>query len=179
MTDVVDIGKAKIEMTVRRGYRNWSSRFGEDFGLSTRLSHISLRTLEHLAEGRENSTFYLYDLIMGLENLGSGFEFNELHPKEKMFVLDRHLFLLDRVRFEYMKRLGWLDSYAGEEFTVVEVITKFEDLAPGLQAKTPLLHEDHLQYGEYCKMTPFEKEEFIRKLISKALMKMKDHSTTR
>lgn len=179
MTGVVDLEKARLEMTARRGYRNWSSRFGEDFGLSTTLSHISLKTLVCLTEGKENSSFYLYDLIMNLENLGSGFEFNELDPKEKMSVIDRHLFLLDRIRFEYMKRLGWLESYPGEEFTLVELIINFDRLAPDLHAKTPVLTKDHPAYSEFCNMmNPFEKEEFIGKLIQRALREIEDHSTT-
>ena len=178
MTNIIDIKTARLEMTAKKGYRNWSSRFEEDFRLSTILAQISIKTLVCLAEGKENSTFYLYDLIMNLEKLGSGFEFEELNPKEKLYVLDRHLFLLDRIRFEYMKRLGWLDGYPGEEFTLVELIMRFDELAPGLHATPPILHKDFPAYREYCNMTPFEKEDFIGELISIALKKIKSHSTT-
>jgi hypothetical protein len=177
VTEVVEIRKARLAMAVRKGYRNWKSQFGEDFGLDTHLSDISTRTLVSLAQGKERSTFYLLDLIMNLENRGSGFEFSELDPKEKMAVLDRYLFLLDRIRFEYMQRLGWLESYPGKEFTLVELILRFERLAPRLQAETPALSRDHGAYAEFRNMNVFEKEELIRKLIPKALKHMEDHST--
>lgn len=161
-------------MAVRRGYRNWTGRFGEAFGLKTRLSDISSKTLFYLAQGKDKGTFYLYDLIMNLQNLGSGFEFNELSPKQKMAVIDRYLFLLDRTRFECMKRLGWLESYPGEEISLVELIMRFDQVAPGLQAKVPLLSQDHPGYDSYADMNTFDKDAFVRKLIPKALKEIQD-----
>ena len=165
-------------MKVKKGYRNWENQFKETFELETHLSDISLRTLMFLAHGRDKSVFYLYDLIMNLQNLGSGFEFNELDPKEKMAVIDRYLFLMDRIRFEYMKRLGWLESYPGEEFTLVELIIHFDQLGPRLQAQIPSLNRANPSYDKFCTMNAFEKEELIRKLIPKALKLIQDHSTT-
>ena len=120
----------------------------------------------------------MLDLIMNLQNLGSGFEFSELDPKEKMAVLDRYLFLLDRIRFEFMKRLGWLDTYPGEEVAVVDLVLRFEQLAPRLQADTPTLSRDHAAYDDFCRMNTFGREELVRKLIPKALKHIEDHSTT-
>jgi hypothetical protein len=178
VTEVVEIQKARLGMAVRKGYRNWKSQFKENFGLETHLSDLSTKTLVSLAHGKEKSTFYLLDLIMNLQNLGSGFEFSELDPKEKMAVLDRYLFLLDRIRFEFMKRLGWLDTYPGEEITVVDLILRFEQLAPRLQADTPTLSRDHAAYDDFCRMNTFGREELVRKLIPKALKHIEDHSTT-
>lgn len=178
VTDVVNIEKARLATAVRRGFRNWKSQFNEDFGLETHLSDISSKTLAFLAQGKGNSTFYLYDLIMNLENMGSGFQFNELDPKGKMAVVDRYLILLDRIRFEAMKRLGWLFSYPGEELTLVEMLVQFDQVAPGLQAGIPLLSADHPAYEHFSTVSAFEKEGVIRKLIPEALKEIQDHSTT-
>ena len=117
-------------------------------------------------------------MIMNLRELGSGFEFNELGPDEKVAVIDRHLLVLDRVRFECMKRLGWLETYPGEESTLVELITRFDKLAPALQAKFPLLSKDYPGYEQYCAMNTLDKEAFVRKLIPKALKEIEAYSTT-
>jgi hypothetical protein len=178
MTSVIDLKTARLGRKVERGYRNWVSQFGEPFEAGTRFHDISITTLMTLAQGREKSAFYLYDLIMNLLDLGSGFELNELAPAEKMSVMDRYLFLLDRIRFEYMRRLGWLESYPGQEYTLVEIIIHFQRFAPGLQSKTPFLSRDHPDYGRFGRMNGFEKEEFIRRLIPKALIKLQDQSTT-
>ncbi len=178
MSQVIELKKAKLISAVKRGFRNWESQFQETFGIDTKLSDISRQTLSFLAQGKEKSSFYLYDLIMNLEHLGSGFEFNELTSAQKMAVIDRYLFVLDRIRFECMKRLGWLESYPGEEMTLVDLILKFEDLAPGLHAKPPRLSPQHPNYKNYTELNSFDQETFVRKLIPKALKKLQDSSIT-
>jgi hypothetical protein len=172
MTEIVDLGEARLNIKVKKGFKNWASQFQEEFNLSTSMKNISMETLTFLAKGRENSPFYLYDLIMNLMDLGSGFRFNELKPPDKMAVLDRHLFLLDRIRFEYMRRMGWLSGYPGEEIALVELIIRFDQLAPGIQARPAILSETHPAYEEYKEMSLSEREELIRKLIPTALKKM-------
>lgn len=178
MPEVVDLQKARWALTVKRGYRNWRTQFGEEFGVQTRCSTLTDRTLALLAQGKDKSTFFFFDLVMTLEHLGSGFEFNALNPKEKMAVMDRYLFLLDHIRYEYMKRLGWLAEFPGEEFSLVELVTSFDELAPRLQAQTPLLSPEHPAHAAFTKMNAFEREEFIRKMIPAALKEIENHSTT-
>lgn len=175
---VIDLEEGRLLMAVKRGYRNWISGFKEEFGLETRLAQISVETLSYLAQGGNKATFYLFDLIMNLRQMGSGFEFHELGSKQKMAVIDQYIFLLDRIRFECMKRLGWLESYPGEEFTLVELIRQFDKLAPNLQARVPVLSRNHPGYERYCTMNTFDRETFIRKLIPKALKRMGGQSTT-
>ena len=178
MPGVIDLEEGRLLMAVKKAYRNWKGRFKEDFGLETRLSDISFRTLSLLAQGKDKGTFYLYDLTMNLQGLGSGFEFNELGQKKKMVIIDQYLFLLDRIRFECMKRLGWLESYPGEKFTLVDLIIQFDRMAPGLQAQVPVLSKDHPDYKTYSSVNTFEKEAVVRRLIPKLLIKIKDYSTT-
>ena len=172
MTDVVHLDEARLKIKVKKGFKNWTNQFKEGFNPSTSLKEITIEALTFLAKGREDSPFYLYDLIMNLMDLGSGFMFNELGDLNKMAVLDRYLFLLDRIRFEYMRRIGWLSGYPGEEISIVDLIIKFDQLAPGIQARPPVLSETHSDYNEYKEMSLFEREEFIRKLIPVALKEM-------
>lgn len=169
MDRLVDLGKARHEAFVRRGYRNWRSRFGEEFSGNTKAGDLSGSTLVFLSRGTEEAAFYLYDLIMALLGLGSGFEIRELTPEDRVSVMDRYLFLLDRFRFELMRRLGWLDAYPGENHSLVELITEYQFLAPGMQARVPELNRKHSGYHAYCSLAAVEKEPFIRKLIPAAL----------
>jgi hypothetical protein len=178
MPRVIDIEDGRLMKAARRGYRNWISRFNEEFDMQTRLSQISVETLSCLAQGGEDGTFYLFDLIMSLQELGSAFEFHELGSKQKIEVIDRYLFLLDRIRFECMRRLGWLESYPGEDVALVELIRSFDGLAPDLQAKVPRLSKSHPAYGRYRSMNTLDRETLIRKMIPKALKKLADQSTT-
>lgn len=167
--EVIDLRKARLELAAKRGYRNWVTRFKEAFYFKTRPCDISSETLSHLAKGKGENAFCLYDLIMNLLELGSGFELNELDSEEKMTVIDRYLFVLDIIRFEYMKRAGWLESYPGENLALAEVIIDFTKLGPSLKARLPDLSPDHPNYNLFLEMNTFEKTEFIRKLIPEIL----------
>jgi len=169
MTGVVDLQKARREASIRRGFRNWRSRFHEDFDGTTRAQDLSDDTLVFLARASEEAAFYLYDLIMNVLHMGSGFEIRELSPADRMAVMDRYLFILDRVRFDVMRRLGWLDRYPGEDLPLVDYVTEYSRMAPGLQARVPDLSPNHPDYGTFCRVSPFEKESVVRKLIPKAL----------
>jgi len=174
MAQVIDLKKSQLIIAVRKGYRNWSAYFKEEFGLTTRFSQISSKTLSFLAQGMDKSTFFIYDLVMNLKRLGSGFTFSELSPQKKMIVIDLYLFLLDSIRFECMKRLKWLESYPSEAFTLVELIVNFDKLAPNLQAEVPVLCSDFPGFNAYADMNAFDKEVFIRRLIPRALDEIQD-----
>ena len=172
MTQVISLKKGKTRILAKKAFRNWKSRFKEDFSPETCLTHVSLETLSFLAQGKDKGTFYLYDLIMGLHHLGSGFEFNELSPRNKMRVIDQYLFLLDRIRFEGMRRLGWVTHYPGEEIPMVEMITRFETLAPNLQGQIPMMDRNFAGSKEFFSVTTFEKEGVFRKLIPRLIKEL-------
>lgn len=172
MSEIVDIEKARVELRTKKGFKRWFSLFKCSFGISTRMEDIPDNAIAFLAAGNQKSSFYYYDLIMNVKDLGSGLNFNELEPADKMAVIDIHLFLLDRARYEYMKRLGWLTYYPGEEYPLVELVMAFSDLAPDLLAKPAGLCQSHPCYMDYISKNLFEKEEIIRKLIPEALKKL-------
>jgi hypothetical protein len=178
MSDVIDLRKARFDARVRKGFRNWKTRFHEAFGTETRLADLSMETLSFLSFANDKGTFYIYDLVMQIQEQGSGFEFHELGPNQKMQVMDRYLFILDRIRFEVMKRLGWLEAYPGEDIPLVELISDFEKLAPDLQARIPALSYQHPDYDAFCSISTLDKEAFIRKLIPKALEEARHYSET-
>ena len=169
MTQIVDLDRARHEAAVRRGFRNWQSRFQESFGETTRTRDLSDATLRFLSRGSEESAFYLYDLIMSLLHMGSGFEIRELSAEDRLGVMDRYLFLLDRLRFEVMRRLGWVDAYPGEDESLVELVSQYDALAPALQAAVPELSPEHPDHATYRSVSALEKESFIRRMIPSAL----------
>lgn len=178
MTKIIDLEEGRIRVALSKGFRNWKSKFNESFGRDTKLGDLSFETLSFLAQGKDKATFYLYDLIMNLHEWGSGFEFNDLSPKQKMAVIDRFLFVLDRIRFECMKRLGWLESYPGEEYTLVSMVIGFESIAPSLEAEVPVLSREHPCYKDYAAMQTYDREGLIRRLIPKALKEIRNQSST-
>lgn len=178
MKKVINIEEAKFYIRVKKGYRNWRNKFKENFGPETRLKNITMPTLAFLAKGKGESVFYIYDLIMNIRELGSALEFSVLDPNEKMFVIDQYLFLLDQIRFECMKRLEWIESYAAEAYPIAILIRDFEQIVSLVQAKPPLLSSRFPGYKKYESLSDFDKETFIRRLIPKALQKISSYSTS-
>ena len=80
MSKIINLKEGHLLIAVKRGYRNWTSRFKEEFDLTTRLSQISFETLSYLAQGKDRGTFYIYDLIMGLKDLGENCQYI-VYPK--------------------------------------------------------------------------------------------------
>ena len=60
----------------------------------------------------------------------------------------------------------------------MELITQFTRIAPGLQARIPLISQDHPDYKEFCSINAFDKEGFIRKLIPRLMKEIESYSDT-
>jgi len=178
MGEIIDLKDAALELKIKKAYRNWNSRFNTQYHLGTKAQDIGNEALKFLIQGKGEGLFYIYDLIMHIEGLGSGAHFYELPPEQKMRVIDRFLLILDILRFEYMKRLGWIKDYPGQEYTLVDLILSYEQLAPSLRAQIPSLSRNHPLYQKFCLLNYKEKEILIRKLIPKALNTDIDYSTT-
>ena len=178
MGKVIDIEKRKRKTRVKKAFRNWTARFNEEYSEDTRIQDLSFQTLSYLAKGKEDAPFYMYDLIMNLLDMGSGFEFYDLNRDKKLFVMDCYLYLLDRMRFEIMRRLGWIENYPDQEHSLVQIVTRFRGMETTISSGMPQLSREHPQYQRFKNMNEFEKEEFIRRLIPKALRKLSTYSTT-
>lgn len=173
-TEVVPLRDVKLRKLVRKAFKNWNHVFREEFDENTRLGVLTQSTIGTLAVCREDMSFYLYDLIMNLRGLGSGLEFYLLDGTERLKVLDVYLFVLDRIRFEAMKRLGWLESYPGEDLTIVEMVLKYDEIHTFLDKVIPVLSSNHEYYHEYFNAPDYEREGIVRKLIPNLIRVLED-----
>ncbi len=169
MSKVVDIKEFSLERAFRRGLPQWQAHFKEALTKETRLSDFSDQTLLALASLQGNSSFTLQDIIMGFHGYGRGMKFQYLDAKSKMAVLDVYFFTADQVRWECMRRLGWVTGFAGEEYPLVELILNYKEIMKNFTPKYPRLAENHPYYAEFVKNRQFEGEAIIRRLIPVAL----------
>ena len=51
----------------------------------------------------------------------------------------------------------------------MDYVIQYDHVAPGLQAQVPDLSPSHPDHEAFCRVSPFEKESFVRKLIPAAL----------
>ncbi len=169
MADIISIQDYRLQQIEQKGFGPWRKRFGESFHRNTCLADISDDTLLRLAQPGESQALPYYELIMGVLNWGNPVKFYYLDDTERMRVIDIHLFLADQVRFEMMKRLGWVETFAGEGRPLIEFILAFERMRTICMNQPPTLSALHPRYPEYCNLVKYDRQVFIRRLLPEAL----------
>lgn len=174
MTKIVDLQAYRIKAVEQRGFGPWQKRFAEFYDSKTRLSDLSDKTLHYLAQPGEPSSIAYYELIMGILDLGEAAKFHYLSNRNQMMVVDIHLFLADQVRFEMMRRLGWIKNFSGEHFCLVELVQDFDKVRIKCGGKPPELPASNPDYGAYAELTNGDKEVFLRRMLKAALEAFKE-----
>jgi len=174
MTKIVDLQTYRVKAVEQRGFGPWKKRFGESFDAQTRVADLSDQTLYFLAQPGESSSVAYYEVIMGVLNLGSATKFHYLGNQEQMLVVDLHLFLADQMRFEMMRRLGWIRDFEGLKYGIIELIQKVEMLKDNFRLNPPVLAESRSDYADYARLTAGDKEVYIRRMLNPALDTFKE-----
>jgi hypothetical protein len=169
MSQLLDFTAYRSKVVEQRAFVSWQKRFGESYGAETRLNDLSDRTLYFLAKPGEKTALAYYELIMGILGMGEGPKFYYLENKDQLMVMDVHLFLIDQVRFELMRRLGWLTSFPGENYTLLEMVQAFKTIKAEVGRKPVTLSRSHPEHNAYNKLTNADKQVFIRRKIVKAI----------
>ena len=169
MTKVVDLQTYRTRAVEQRGFGPWQKRFGELFDSTTRIVDLSDSTLFYLAQPGESSSVAYYELIMGTLNFGAAPKFHYLNNKDQMAVVDIHLFLADQVRFEMMRRLDWIRSYGGRDYSLLEMVQEYNDVKTKCRINPPELAVSNSDYAAYNQLTSGDKEVFVRRMLQKAL----------
>jgi hypothetical protein len=169
MAKIVNLQSYRAKALEQRSFGPWQKRFRETYKSLTRLCDLSDKTLYYLALPGDNSSNAFYEFIMGALELGSGPKFHYLDNEDQLRVVDIHLFLADQVRFELMRRLGWLQSFPAENNTLLEMVRKTDELKATSRQIPPVLVESHPEYKDYQNLTRGDKEVLIRRLLQDAL----------
>lgn len=169
MTKIINLQSYRNIALEKRIFGPWKRRFGEIYGLKTRLSDLSDKVLYHLAQPGEPSSVAYYELIMGVLDFETAPNFHYLSNENKMKVVDIHLFLADQVRFEMMWRLEWIKAFEGRKFGLIELVQNFKHITTKCRENPPELAESNPDYHTYTGLTHGDKEVFIRRMLQKAL----------
>lgn len=169
MTKVVKLQAYREKALKRRSFGPWEKRFAEKYEISARLSDLSDKTIYYLALPGDNSTNAFYEFIMGVLDFGPPAAFHYLENKNQLHVVDIHLFVADQVRFELMRRLGWINAFSSESNTLLEMVQKCDVLKATAREIPPALAESHPEYHDYLELTRGDKEVLIRRLLQEAL----------
>jgi len=169
MSQILDFTAYRSKQVEERAFGAWRKRFQESYGAETKVADFSDTTLYFLAKPGEETAIAYYELIMGILDLGKAPKFYYLDEVQQLRVVDIHLFLADQVRFELMRRLGWLGSFPGEEYTLLEMVQAFDATKTEVRNRPIALSPSHPDYGVFDKLTIEDKQVFVRRKLLKAL----------
>jgi len=169
MGKVINLNEFSSSRAIERGLTLWRKSFPENLTSRTRLSDLSDQTILTLAQLGHGAMAILYNLIMGVFDLGPYNKFQYLSGEPKMKVLEASLFLVDQIRWECMRRLGWVEGFAGEKYPLVHLIMKYRTLKSEFNPPFPGLKKNQPRYEEFIKRREVDGEAMIRGLIPIAL----------
>ncbi len=169
MSDVLDLTAYRSKQVEERVFGAWRKRFGESYGAETKVADFSDSTLYFLAKPGEETAVAYYELIMGILDLGKAPKFYYLEEGLQLRVVDIHLLLADQVRFELMRRLGWLTGFPGQKHTLLEIVQTFDTTKVEVRKEPIALSPSHPDYGVFDKLTIGDKQVFVRRKLLKAL----------
>jgi hypothetical protein len=176
VAEIIDLDRFRAKIAADQGFRSWLNRFQEQFGPDTRLPDLSPSTLLYLATPGEENLFVFFDLVMGAQGLGGSvrFRLDDLENDVKMKIMDTAFALVDRVRFEVMRRLGWVVPAPDAEAPIIELVRQAWRLGAGCSQESPALSPEHPDYPAYARLTPMDRMVFLRKLIPRAVACFRD-----
>jgi hypothetical protein len=166
---IVNLSEQRRHMAAKRGLQSWERRFGEAYDAQTCLGDLGDAALRELIRGGAEGSMPLYDCIMGMLGLGLGPRFYYLENRERLFVMDIALFLLDQLRFQAMRRMRWVDDSPLFHVPVVDLILDFSSKYVSMQHWTPTMAATHPSYVDYMETFETDRGSFIRRLIPQAL----------
>jgi len=169
VAQILEMREKKRQLAAKKGFQGWTRRFCEFYDENTRLEDLSDSTLEVLIRGNEESSMPLYELILGIKGLGMGPRFYFMESGEKMAIMDITLFLLDQLRFEAMRRLGWVDDHPTFHSPLMDLVEQFSGRFSAIRNQTPALSSTHPRYFEYTETFEGDRSGFVRRLIPQVL----------
>jgi hypothetical protein len=171
VAELIDLDRFRRQLMADKGFRTWLTRFQEQFGPDTRLKDLSPATLLYLATPGNEQLYVFFDLIMGAAGLGGSLRFrlDDLDSPTKLKIMDMAFALIDRVRFEVMRRLGWVEGVPDEEIPLISLVKEAWSQEATFAGMAPRLAPGHPDYAAYEKLSAIDRRVFIRRLIPQAV----------
>lgn len=169
MAEIVHLAEYRQKSRIRNGFSLWRRAFGDVFDADTRLNDLSPRVLCRLGEPADSSAVLYYSLILGFLGFDLSVEFETLDNQTQIYVVDIHLFLSDQIRFEMMRRMGWLSRFSATQYRLLDMVMQFDHIRALCHQDPPRLSTSHPGFEEYSVLIQQDQQVFIRRLLSNCL----------
>lgn len=169
MGDVIALDEKRRRLRARRAFYPWERRFHCLFDEHTSVRDLPDAVLAVLIQPGEQCTRLLQSLVLRILIGESDVDLEKLSPAQKILTIDVTLFLVDQIRFECMRRLGWVEPDPRVDTPIVDLVDQAaQGKMPAMQA-TPAILASHPLYAEYEKTFVGDQGAFVRKLIPRAI----------
>jgi hypothetical protein len=168
--ELYSLGELRLSKTAQRCFGRWERRLGHTPAATAKVADLPDQVLGRLAELDNEATLALYDLVLGVRGWGAGERFLELQAKAKMEALDAFFFLADQVRFDLMRRLGWVQDLASEHYSMLEMAERPQDILAEFLPAVPRLTRRYHRHDELKQRLALEPGAVVRSLIPEALL---------
>lgn len=168
MGELVNLGAFRAQRDAGRAYSRWQRRVGYTPQPGDRLAELPDEVLSRLAGLDHFATLAIYDVVLGVRGWGTGERYTSLEPRARLEALDAFLLIADALRFELMRRLGWVNPPAAHQHSLLELATRTRQLLSG-EYGLPTLSQDYPAYADVQRRLTVEPEAVVRSLIPEAL----------
>jgi hypothetical protein len=169
MGKVIDLDNYRNERIGKTGRVSWLKRFHFRLTAETMLADVPDEVLLQLASPGEESSTAFFELIIAVLELGPPDGFDLLTGVHKMRVVDIQLLLADQFRFEMMRRIGWLETFAGRATPICDMIRSCDDLQRRCRGQAPVVGSGHPEADTYDALADRDKHACIRRHLAQAL----------
>ena len=176
MEKTVSLQSHKMKKAALRGFREWkrllpSLSYMDE---TTRLMDLPDDLILFFCEDTPQSRVLIYDLLMGIYGLGSGYEFETLPPDTVSALLDPFFLITDQIRFDCLRRLNWARPSPAAEKPIVELVLDIRDKIPPEFLEIPPVTPQHPAYHLLRSNSLMEQAVLIRRLLPEAVSQFRE-----
>ncbi len=171
MPKVVSFASHKFRKAADRGFGEWQRRFSSItfFDEHTRWTDLPDEVILFFCEETPASKHSLYGLIMNAQQLGSAHDF-ETQPFDRLStLLNVYFFITDQVRFECMRRLGWVEVVPKGDQPIIEVAMTAATYDYASLLETPAPTPVHPCHAEDVRSNGMDRAALVRRYAPRAV----------
>lgn len=169
MGEVIALDEKRRRLRARRAFHLWERRFGRLFDENTSVHDLPDEVLAVLVQPGDACTRLVQSLVVRVMTGEDAPDLEGLRPPQKIRAIDLTLLMVDQIRFECMRRLGWVEADPRAHWPIVDFLVRHADGDAPAAQQTPSLLPSHPLYAQYEKTFAGDRAAFVRKLIPRAI----------
>lgn len=176
MDNIVSLNNHRRKKAAWRGFKKWRPFVppGVSLDENTAWSELPDNLILFLCEDKRESRLLVYHLIMGALDRGSGHKFEILPHNQLLPLLDIYFMVMDMVRFECMRRLGWIEEIHYADEPIIDLVLNMARSDAPIFIQIPRMSKAHPGYAQDIESNGLDRQALVRKYAKEALEVFKE-----